>query len=105
HVDARAEPDEPHALALRHALALATVRDDATRDQSGDLSHQDAVRAGLDADRRLLVLAARCLGARVQELAGDVTHGLHDTGYRIAVHVHAEDVHEDRHARRAAADE
>ena len=61
--------------------------------------------AGLDADRRLLVLEARLLDRRVEELAGIVVHVAHRALNRIPVHVHVEHVHEDRDARRASVHE
>ena len=47
HVHARAELDQPDALAGRHAVARLLVEDDAARDQPGDLleHHRGAVAA------------------------------------------------------------
>ena len=59
----------------------------------------------LDAHRHLLVLEARLVGRGVQELAGVVVHEAHRARHRVPVHVHVEDVHEDRDPERPAVQE
>src|SRR5207302_1681144 len=79
-----------------HSLVRLAVGHDASRDQPGDLAHQYPTTTGLDANRHLLVLETRLVGGGVEELSFVVMHVFHDTVDRIPVHVHVEDVHEDR---------
>ncbi len=84
------------------ARALVHVRDDALCDEPGDLPHHQPVLARIDADRRLLVLQARLLRPRRQELPGLVAPVLDHARGRRALDVHVEDAQEDRDAPRRA---
>src|SRR5690606_34666307 len=64
--------------------------------------HHQSVLARVDADRRLLVLQARLLGPRRQELAGLMAPVLDHAGGRRALHVDVEQAQEDRDAPRRA---
>src|SRR5205807_8718409 len=97
-VHARAKADDPHAITLIHLLTDFAVRHDAPRDQPGDLTDQDSVAFRLDAHRRLLVLETGFVRRSVDELPLVVVNVLHRARHRIPVHVHVEDVHEDRDA-------
>src|SRR5262252_2915406 len=67
HIDARAEANDAHAVALVHALTLARIGHDAPSDEPRDLPDEDAPRARLEPDRRLFVREARLLVGGVHE--------------------------------------
>src|SRR5204862_249499 len=90
HVDARSEPDEPEARALRCLLAILAVIDDAPRDQSRDLPHENWSARGCDSNGHLLVLEARLVAMSAHELAGIVVQIAHFAVDRKPIDVHVE---------------
>src|SRR5262249_4804676 len=96
-----AEPDETETLPGHDLLALAQLADDAASDKPGDLDHGEiaaavggAVLRG-DADRHPLIVDARLVETRIEELAlaiGELPDLATD---RDAVHMHVEDVEKD----------
>ncbi len=74
HVDARSEANQAEPCALRRLVALAAVRHDASRDEPGDLPHEQASSAALDPDGHLFVLEARLVARGGDELARIVVH-------------------------------
>ena len=78
------------------------VRDDPSRDQAGYLPDQDRPMSPPDAHRHPLVELARLVQCGVDELAGTIIAVFNRPGYRVAVHMNVEDVHEHRDSGRFA---
>ena len=98
-VDARAEANEAHALALLHAIALLRVGHDAARDQAGDLPHENVIRSA----SRCRPTSARSArldssAAALRNRPGFALDEPNDAAHRISIDVHVEHVHEDRDA-------
>src|SRR5262249_5755974 len=87
-VETRAEADQAEALARRDGHALAHERDDAPRDQAGDLHHPDAVAARRHDDEAVaLVVLARLVEIGIDEGAGVIGDALDAAAHRAAVHM------------------
>src|SRR5688572_14204252 len=99
-IDPAAEPDQADPLPCPQRPARGQVALDAAGDQPGDLHHRD-VEAILrpQVDQLALIVLARLVERRVDELARTVGHGDHLAVDRRAVHMHVEDVHENTNAR------
>src|SRR2546430_3945115 len=87
-VHARPEPDHPQPLALLRAVSRFPVGHDATRDEPGDLPHQHRPPSRAQPDRGLLVVEARLVGRRLQELPAVVADPLDGARRGEAVHLH-----------------
>src|SRR5689334_17324324 len=104
-VDARSESNDAHSIALFHRVAELAVGDDPSRDQTRNLSNQNAILASFDTDGHLLVLETRLFRSGVEELALVVVDVANDAVDRITIDVNVEHVHEDRESHRAPLDE
>src|SRR3954447_22265859 len=91
-----AEADQAVALASRDGLARLQVADDAPGDKAGDLDEGDFTPVfQTQADRHPLVLLARLVQRRVEELALVIGRRLDRAGGGRPVDVNVEDIEED----------
>src|SRR5579872_1050319 len=94
-VDPGAKLDQPHALALLHVVSGVLIKHDPSRNQSGNLGERDARAFALHGNEVLLVLGARLLLARDQEMTRLIPHFGDLALNRRPVHMNIEDVQKD----------
>src|SRR5580658_1258502 len=106
-VDARAEADQPDALAGGEQRALVGETDDPPGDEAGDLDNAKSPRRRIDHDAVALIVLARLVEVGAHEQAGAIDDLSDAPLDRRAIHVAIEYRHEDRYAlqwRRAEAE-